>query len=77
MMNATQTQKHAYEVTVTIPVVFRDVVVAANKEDAADVGRERALDLAATIDFACEQDNVDAHYDDGFVVDVQSVCSEA
>ena len=76
MRNVTQTVKHAYDVTVTIPVVFRDVVTAANKADAADIARERALEFASSIDFVAEQDDVDANYTDGFDVDVQGVCGE-
>ena len=76
MRNVTQTVKHAYEVEVTIPVVFRDVVVAANKSDAGDVAIERALEFASSIDFVAEQDDVDANYVEGFTVDVQRVTQE-
>jgi hypothetical protein len=37
MTNVTQTVRKAYEVTVTIPVVFTTVLTAANEQDARDV----------------------------------------
>jgi hypothetical protein len=34
------------------------------------------LEVGSTIDFACETDGVNAHYEDGFDVDVQRLTSE-
>lgn len=70
MPGPTQTVKHTWTATVTIPVVLTTVVSATTKDDAAEIAWERALEYASTIDFNAETDGYDAHYTDGFDVTV-------
>lgn len=70
MPGVTQTVKHLWTATVTIPVVFTTTVSASNRGDAAEIAWERALELGSAIDFNAEQDGYNAHYQDGFDVEV-------